>query len=61
MKLSQSAVALAVLLSLCSFVSAREGRPNVILVYADDQGSVDVNCYGAKDLMTPSLDGLAER
>jgi arylsulfatase A-like enzyme len=36
-------------------------KPNVILIYADDQGSVDANCYGAKDLVTPCLDGLAER
>ena len=38
------------------------GRPpNVILIFTDDQGSVDVNCYGAKDLHTPNLDDLARR
>lgn len=36
-------------------------RPNVILIYTDDQGSVDVNCYGAKDLITPHMDALAGR
>ena len=36
-------------------------RPNVILVYADDQGSCDAGCYGADDLVTPTIDGLAER
>lgn len=36
-------------------------RPHVLLIYADDQGSVDLNCYGATDLMTPNLDGLARR
>jgi arylsulfatase A-like enzyme len=36
-------------------------RPNVLLIYTDDQGSVDLNCYGAKDLVTPHLDGLAKR
>ncbi len=35
-------------------------RPNVILVYTDDQGSVDAGCYGAKDLHTPTIDRLAE-
>jgi len=35
--------------------------PNVILIFTDDQGSVDVNCYGAKDLHTPTLDELARR
>lgn len=34
--------------------------PNVIIVYTDDQGSVDANCYGSKDLMTPNIDRLAE-
>ncbi len=27
--------------------------PNVILIVADDQGSVDLGCYGATDLHTP--------
>ena len=34
-------------------------QPNVILIYSDDQGSIDVNCYGSKDLATPTLDKLA--
>jgi arylsulfatase A-like enzyme len=36
-------------------------KPNVILIIADDQGSVDLGSYGAKDLMTPHLDALAKR
>jgi arylsulfatase A len=34
-------------------------KPNVILIYTDDQGSLDLNIYGAKDLATPNLDRLA--
>ena len=34
-------------------------QPNVILIYSDDQGSIDANCYGSKDLTTPTLDKLA--
>ena len=34
-------------------------RPNVVLIFTDDQGSIDVNCYGAKDLYTENLDRLA--
>ena len=41
-----------------SGLSAKK-RPNILLVYSDDQGSVDVNCYGSKDLATPNLDKLA--
>ena len=34
-------------------------KPNVVFILTDDQGTVDVNCYGAKDLITPNLDALA--
>ncbi len=36
-----------------------EPLPNVILILSDDQGSLDANCYGAKDLTTPGIDRLA--
>jgi len=36
-----------------------QNRPNVLLIYADDLGSLDLNCYGSKDLCTPNLDRLA--
>jgi len=36
------------------------GRPNVLLILTDDQGSIDMNCYGSKDLHTPNMDRLAE-
>lgn len=36
-------------------------RPNVIVILTDDQGTIDANCYGAKDLETPSIDALAAR
>ena len=34
-------------------------QPNVIVVYTDDQGSIDANCYGSSDLETPNIDRLA--
>lgn len=34
--------------------------PNVIIIYTDDQGTIDANCFGAKDLFTPNMDRLAE-
>jgi arylsulfatase A len=33
--------------------------PNVILIYTDDQGSIDAGVYGAKDIETPNIDTLA--
>ncbi len=51
----------ALLVSAATTAQAADRKPNVILIYTDDQGSVDLNCYGATDLQTPHLDGLAER
>ncbi len=49
-------------LLLCLLPVLAFGRaPNVIIIYTDDQGSVDLNCYGAKDLATPHMDSLAKR
>jgi arylsulfatase A len=36
-------------------------RPNVIIIFTDDQGTLDLNCYGSHDLHTPNLDALAAR
>lgn len=36
-------------------------RPNVLVIYTDDQGSVDLNCYGSADLITPHCDALSAR
>lgn len=41
------------------WVIAQAQQPNVLFIMADDQGSVDVGCYGANDLHTPNLDALA--
>lgn len=35
-------------------------KPNVLIIYTDDQGSIDMNCYGAKELYPPNIDKLAE-
>lgn len=44
---------------LCGFAQGDEKKPNVIIIYTDDQGSIDANCYGATDLHTPNLDRMA--
>ena len=31
-------------------------KPNVVFILTDDQGSVDMNCYGATDLITPHME-----
>lgn len=34
-------------------------KPNVIIIYTDDQGALDAGCYGARDILTPNIDRLA--
>ncbi len=59
-------------LVLCSFALAnpfcvgvipcdgQENRPNVLIIYTDDQGTLDANCYGSENLITPNIDRLAD-
>lgn len=37
----------------------KAAKPNVLVILTDDQGSLDLGCYGASDLRTPVLDKLA--
>lgn len=60
-------LSLLLFFALCIAWSARVSlaadvvRPNVVLIYTDDQGSIDTNVYGADDLITPHTDALARR
>ena len=59
----------AALLPLVGLLLALTGRvhaqpvdpPNVIIIFTDDQGTLDLNSYGSDDLHTPHLDALAEQ
>ena len=42
-------------------VSSKEQKPNVIVIYADDMGTLDLNCFGAPDLITPNIDAIADQ
>ncbi len=39
---------------------AAASKPNVVIFFTDDQGTLDVNCYGSDDLYTPAMDNLAK-
>ena len=45
-------------LQLSGSCLARE-KPNVVVFFTDDQGTLDANCYGSTDLVTPYIDRLA--
>ncbi len=34
-------------------------QPNILVILTDDQGTLDLNSYGSRDLKTPNLDRLA--
>jgi arylsulfatase A len=44
---------------MCSFASAADEPPNVVLIFADDLGYGDLGCYGATKVQTPNIDKLA--
>ena len=44
---------------LGNITKAADRRPNVVILFTDDQGTLDANCYGSTDLQTPNIDKLA--
>ena len=48
-----------VLLFGCLASAAPRAKPNVVVFFTDDQGTLDAGCYGSKDLLTPTIDKLA--
>jgi arylsulfatase A len=39
--------------------STREGKPNVIIIFTDDQGYGDLGCFGSTKIKTPHIDRMA--
>ena len=36
-------------------------RPNILFILSDDQSAWSLGCYGNREVITPTLDGLAAR
>lgn len=49
---------LILLLFFTFLLTASAAKPNVIIIFTDDQGTLDINAFGAKDLATPAMDQL---
>jgi arylsulfatase A len=45
--------------AMASAATAREGKPNLVLILADDLGYGSLACYGSTQIRTPHLDRLA--
>lgn len=50
---------IAATLGITGLRAEAAGRPNVVLIYADDLGYGDLGCYGSKSNPTPNLDRMA--
>ncbi len=44
-----------------SLQSLHAVQPDIVLIVADDLGWGDLGCFGAQDLQTPAIDGLAQK
>jgi arylsulfatase A len=40
-------------------VAAAEAKPNLVLIFVDDQGYYDLGCYGGTEFETPRIDRMA--
>ena len=45
--------------ALLPFTVLAQEKPNIVLIFTDDQGYGDVGCYGATGYKTPNLDQMA--
>ncbi|MHC4181358.1 MAG: sulfatase-like hydrolase/transferase, partial [Planctomycetota bacterium] len=56
---SLTAAAFVATFPLASLAADSPPRPNVVIVFTDDQGYGDLGCYGSETIRSPRLDKLA--
>ena len=57
--MSTRILTIAAFVLLTAGLAGAQSRPNVVLIMTDDAGYGDLGVYGATDIRTPNLDGLA--
>ena len=45
--------------SICAVAAAKAERPNIVIIFNDDQGYQDLGCFGSPDIKTPRVDQMA--
>jgi arylsulfatase A-like enzyme len=50
----------AILFGALSAPAPADEKPNIVLIFTDDQGYGDLACYGSETIRTPRIDRLAE-
>ena len=58
--ISKKTMLLCGTLTLFSTIIHAQNKPNVIIIFTDDQGYNDLSCYGSPLIHTPCLDRMAE-
>jgi arylsulfatase A len=53
-------VLLALIATKNATAEEREAKPNIIIIFTDDQGYGDLGCFGSKKIKTPHIDRMAE-
>ncbi len=51
--------ALAASIALSAGAAGRASKPNVVIIFADDQGYGDLGCFGSTKIRTPNIDRMA--
>ncbi|MBN1852090.1 MAG: sulfatase [Pirellulales bacterium] len=60
MKLSSILTVFTILAILCPAVASEDTRPNIVIIFIDDQGYGDLGCYGSETIRSPRIDRLAQ-
>ncbi len=45
----------------CNQDKGKDKQPNIVIIFADDQGYGDLSCFGATGFETPNIDKMAEQ